>query len=103
VLRTHPRSLVRQYERGDITLMELRTRLVQAANHCPPDVIAAAIPAEELAVIQQEVASPPATVEVSPRIFAMEMSEKEMEEQRQAYYDGTWRWHRYFNNPNRKR
>jgi hypothetical protein len=65
-----PTKLLRLYDEGQITVMELRTGLVQAsASHTPED-IATLLPAEQLQVIRDLTASTPTSPEGSPRFLA---------------------------------
>jgi hypothetical protein len=97
-----PAKLMRLYEQCYITPMELRTRLVQAAASYPPETFVSLVPAEELRAIRALAESPPASPEGSPRIFAMGSwvgphdHEAEEREERRLWYDGIWRWHRFF-------
>ena len=97
-----PARLLRLYEQGHFTPMELRMRLIQAAADYPPEGFASLLPAEELQAIRELAASPPNCLEESPRIFAIATVvgpwDQEAEEchERQLWYDGVWSWHRYF-------
>jgi hypothetical protein len=97
-----PAKLMRLYEQCHITPMELRTRLVQAAASYPPERFASLIPAEELQAIRELAQSPPASPEGSPRIVALGTwvgahdHEAEERQERRLWYDGIWRWPRFF-------
>jgi hypothetical protein len=97
-----PAALLRQYEGGRITDGELLLRLVQAAAERPPSEVAPVLPAPLLARVCRASASPPASPEDSPRIayagswVGPHDHEAEERRQRRLWYDGAWRWHRFF-------
>jgi hypothetical protein len=97
-----PTKLLRLYDKGHITVTELHRGLVQAAASHPPEDIAALLPAEQLQGIRDLAASPPTSPEGCPRFFQMGSPvgafdrEAHECEQRRLWYDGVWRWHRYF-------
>jgi hypothetical protein len=76
--------------------MELDGRLVQAAATAAPEELAPLLSAEQLGTLRGLAASPPRSLEDAPRIFAMGMTDGTAQEERQLWYDGIWRWHRFF-------
>src|SRR4051812_36735627 len=99
-----PERLVRYYEEGRITRVELVIRLVQAAASLPPERIAAVLPAEELRELREKTADPPQSPEDSPRIFRIVMwagphhdDEAEQRENQRLWFEGAREWHRFFN------
>jgi hypothetical protein len=96
-----PAKLLRLYDKGHITLMELHTGLVQGAASHPPKEIALLLTAELLQAIRDIAASPPTSPQGSPRIFHMGSwvgpfnLEAQVREEHQLWYDGVWQWHRY--------
>jgi hypothetical protein len=97
-----PTKLLRAYEQGHITEMELRSRLVQAAASYPPEGFVLLIPADELQAIRELAEAPPSSPDGSPRIFGIVSSvgprdhEAEERRERRLWYDGIWCLHRYF-------
>jgi hypothetical protein len=104
-----PEKLIREYERCCMTPLELQSRLIQAAAGFPPEEFASLIPAGVFETIREVAASPPARLEETPRIFAISTctgpgdSEAEERPARRLWYDGIWRWHRFFQPKDRPR
>jgi hypothetical protein len=84
--------------RGVLTLHEVVTELVLLAAEEAPASLAAALPADLLAGVREQSRHPPANPSLSPHIFGIGVSDPEAWRRRtsQAFYDGAWAWHRYF-------
>jgi len=76
--------------------MELDCRLVQAAATARPEELAPLLSAEQLGTLRTLAASPPRSVEDTPRILAMGTTAGAEQEERQFWYDGIRRWHQFF-------
>ncbi len=94
-----PVKVLDLYNCGQITLMELHLRLIQAAATDPPQEIVPLLPEKLLHVIRELSATPPTALEGSPRIFWMGATLVDEQEARRLWYDGVWRWHHYFEGP----
>jgi hypothetical protein len=98
-----PTKLLRLYDQGHFTPMELQCRLVQSAARYSPETFASLMPAKVLEAIRELAESPPESWEGCPRIFAISTcvsqydSEAEERQERQLWYDGIWCWHSFFN------
>jgi hypothetical protein len=97
-----PAKLLRQYDQGHITPMELHTGLVEAAAGHRVEDIAPLLAAEHLQELRDLVASPPTSPENSPRTYHMgswigpfDYAGYQRERQR-LWYDGALKWHAYF-------
>ena len=95
------RKLLRRYEQGVYTRLELLTLLVQAAAEHPPSELADGLPAQWLQAIQEDISSPPGSPSdvlyisgiLGGHSFDYETNFAEM---RRTWYEGAWNWHRYF-------
>jgi hypothetical protein len=97
-----PARLLRMYDEGRITEMELRTRLVEAAASASPEEIARLLPAEQLQAIRDLTASPPGPPEDAPRTVCMgswvgpsDHAAAQCDAQR-LWHRGSWQWFQYF-------
>jgi len=98
-----PLDYLAAYNRGDITQTELRIRLVQAAARTQPEEIAARLPTEWIEALREESCNPPANPE-EMRFFHTSTCVRATpadragywQEESRLYYDGAWRWHRFF-------
>jgi hypothetical protein len=96
-----PAKLLRLYDDGNLTETELQTHLILAATRYPPESIAPLLSAEHLGGLRARSASPPASADEGMWLLGgnWEASfdwEAYCREQRRLWYDGVWRWHRYF-------
>jgi hypothetical protein len=95
------RKLLRRYEQGVYTRLELLRLLVQAAAEHPSSELADGLPAEWLQAIQEDISSSPGSPSdvlyisgiLGGHSFDYETNFAEM---RQTWYEGAWNWHRYF-------
>jgi hypothetical protein len=97
-----PARLLRLYDKGNITLMEPHTGLVEAVVAHPVEEIAPLLMVEQLQALRDLAASPPTSPEGCPRTFHMgswigpfDWDAHHRERQR-LWYDGIWKWHAYF-------
>ena len=99
---TFPSQLMKQYERGVITRMELITQLVQLAADTSPEQVASLLPDDCLRGLKVISRHPPATPADAPRSFAIVMSvgatvsQADQQRQQRSWHDGAWSWHHYF-------
>jgi hypothetical protein len=97
-----PANLLRLYDKGHITEMELHTGLVRAAAVHSPEDIAPLLTVKQVQAVREFAASPPSSLEACPRTFHMGSWvgpydwEADDRAKREQWYDGVWRWHRYF-------
>lgn len=95
------RRLVRGYERGAYTRMEVVSGLLLgAASHSPAD-LASTMPADWLDEVRKAVANPPLApgdvVYLGSALLRPGADYGAWEaEMRQKSYEATWTWHRYF-------
>jgi hypothetical protein len=96
-----PKKLVADYNRGRITGHELAFRLIQAAAEHPPEEILSLVPEEMLAEVRERGLNPPARPEdmrfahMFSNTGPYDLAAWEREQQA-SYYDGAWRWHRFW-------
>ena len=94
-------SILKGYERGYYTRLELLGWLNRAAAETPPEALAQALPPDLLQELRQAVRVPPASPDDFIFIHGGTVVgpvdwEAYKREQAQLSYDGTWAWHRYF-------
>jgi hypothetical protein len=95
----HLVSIVQRYQEGTITLLELTNKLIEQANWLGPKEMADLLPPEVLQEMRARSATPPEAVEKSPRLWYIGWPldpEAHRRHTQQLYFDGIWRWHRYF-------
>jgi hypothetical protein len=109
-----PLTLLRLYEEGNITETEMMIHLIWGAAVGSPEKIAANLPVPLIESLRGRSASPPATIEQTPRVFYIGSSvqtredeidsrkngltrhERQQAKERRQTFEGLWAWHRYF-------
>jgi hypothetical protein len=91
-------KFVSLYLRGVLTRQEVVTKLVLLVAEVAPASLAAVLPSDLLDEVRGQCVSPPADPSESPRILGIGVSDPEAWRRwtSQAWYDGAWSWHRYF-------
>jgi hypothetical protein len=91
-----PEKLLQEYERGNITRMELRIHLIQTATQRVPDKLAATLPQDLIDELHEESRILPQNPD-ERRVLGIGMSMEDIREATHLYHEGLRLWHRYFN------
>jgi hypothetical protein len=102
------RRLIRGYDKGLYTRLEVLSQLIEAAATFSPAELAQDLSPEWLAQLREETAEPPGSpdnvIVISGSIFLAGSSPEEYyAEVRRAWYDGAWSWHRFLAEPDASR
>jgi len=94
------RKLIRGFDKGMYSRMEVLSRLVEEASTSRPADLAGALPANWLAEVRTATAKPPSSIDdvciVSGAIYRNAAEhEAHKAEMRRAWFEGAWNWHRF--------
>jgi hypothetical protein len=95
------RRIMRGYEKGIYTRLEVVCQLVELGAICPPAEVSLDLPAEWLTQIREATTTPPPTIDDVQYISGALLQEGVDAEQHyaqlcKAWFAGAWNWHRHF-------
>ncbi|HEY2156426.1 MAG TPA: hypothetical protein VGH33_12400 [Isosphaeraceae bacterium] len=96
-------DLLRAHEEGAFRLEEVTIRLCQLAAEDPPQRLAPSIPPDLLDEVRRRFEAPPEDPQEVGVYYLLRPTghgdpgwDGQIREESRRFYDGMWRWHRYF-------